>query len=140
MSVFGTDAYRYLTTAEQKWSSLISDAKNNILVKSLVVPISNIMSDSDIPRRYVQSTSVEGPFRHGIQAAYDARRNLPLSGDYVRYAVQPSVEQRLVCAAYADAETSLTPRAGSVPIKPRTAAARTGARHGLRSVRSPSAR
>lgn len=46
MSVFGNDAFRYLTLAEKKWQNLVSDARGNILIKSLVVPVSNMLSDT----------------------------------------------------------------------------------------------
>lgn len=46
MSIFGTDAFRYMTLAEQKWQNFVGDVRGNILIKSLTVPISNILSDT----------------------------------------------------------------------------------------------
>jgi hypothetical protein len=46
MSVFGNKAFVYMTKAEQKWQNLVSDVRGNILIKSLVVPFSNMISDT----------------------------------------------------------------------------------------------
>jgi hypothetical protein len=46
MSVFGNKAYQYAVTAEKKWQNFVSDAKTMIVVKSVVVPISNLVSNA----------------------------------------------------------------------------------------------
>jgi hypothetical protein len=46
MSVFGNDAYRTLVNAEKKVQSFISDVKTMIVVKSVVVPMSNLISNA----------------------------------------------------------------------------------------------
>jgi hypothetical protein len=45
LAVFGTDAYKYLTKAENIWQNFISDARVTIVVKSGIVPLANMMSN-----------------------------------------------------------------------------------------------
>lgn len=45
IGVFGKDAYKKFVNVEQKYQGLISDAKNNIIVRSIIVPMSNLMSN-----------------------------------------------------------------------------------------------
>lgn len=45
MSVFGNKAYQYATNAETTLKNLVSDARVLIVVKSVVVPVSNLMSN-----------------------------------------------------------------------------------------------
>jgi hypothetical protein len=45
MAVFGQDAFKRLVKAEQTFQTFVSDAKVTIVVKSVVVPIANMMSN-----------------------------------------------------------------------------------------------
>lgn len=45
MGVFGNTAYAKLVHAEQGWQGLVKDAKNLIVVKSLIVPMANFASN-----------------------------------------------------------------------------------------------
>lgn len=45
ISAFGNDAYRMLLTAEKTIQNVVSDAKVLIVVKSVVVPVANLMSN-----------------------------------------------------------------------------------------------
>lgn len=46
MAAFKNDAYRYMVNAEKLAQNLVSDAKVLIVVKSVVVPVSNILSNA----------------------------------------------------------------------------------------------
>lgn len=46
MSVFGNKAYQYMVNAEKTYQNLVSDSKTMIVVKSVVVPITNLLSNS----------------------------------------------------------------------------------------------
>jgi hypothetical protein len=45
MSVFGNKAYQHMVNAERTWQNLISNAKTMIVIKSVVVPIQNIVAN-----------------------------------------------------------------------------------------------
>lgn len=45
-SVFGPEAYSRLTKAEKSWQGLMSDARVMIVVKSVIVPMANLMSNT----------------------------------------------------------------------------------------------
>lgn len=45
MGVFGNNAYKTLVNAEGNWQNIIKEAKNTIVVKSLVVPATNFISN-----------------------------------------------------------------------------------------------
>lgn len=45
MGVFGKDAYRYMVQAEKLYQNFISDARQTIVVKSIVVPVTNLISN-----------------------------------------------------------------------------------------------
>src|SRR5690606_35740569 len=45
IGLLGIDAYQHLTKAERNWKALITAAKNNIVVRSLIVPAVNIISN-----------------------------------------------------------------------------------------------
>lgn len=44
-AVMGDKAFKYLVTAEKAWQAGVSVAKNTIVIRSIVVPLSNIMSN-----------------------------------------------------------------------------------------------
>jgi hypothetical protein len=46
MSVFGNKAYRYAVNAERTFQNLVSDMKTMIVVKSVVVPVANLVSNA----------------------------------------------------------------------------------------------
>ena len=46
MGIFGNKAYQYFTNAERILQNFIGDAKNMIVVKSVVVPISNMLGNT----------------------------------------------------------------------------------------------
>lgn len=43
--VFGKDAYKHLVTAEKLWQNFVSDARTTIVVRSVVVPVANLLSN-----------------------------------------------------------------------------------------------
>ena len=45
IGVFGVDAYKYAVNAEKFYQTIISDAKKNIVIKSVVVPVANLVSN-----------------------------------------------------------------------------------------------
>lgn len=45
MSIFGNKAYEYTVNAEKFWQGAVSDAKTMIVVKSIVVPVGNIIAN-----------------------------------------------------------------------------------------------
>lgn len=45
IGVFGTKAYNWLVKGERFWQSLVTYAKTNIVIRSIMVPISNIVSN-----------------------------------------------------------------------------------------------
>lgn len=45
MSVFGNKAYQVLVNSEKTWQNFVGDVKTMILVKSLVVPVSNLIGN-----------------------------------------------------------------------------------------------
>ena len=46
LAVFGNDAYRYLVRAEQLLENFVADARVTIVVKSIIVPVSNLISNA----------------------------------------------------------------------------------------------
>lgn len=44
-AVFGKDAYKHLVTAEKLWQNFISDARTTIVVRSVIVPAANMLSN-----------------------------------------------------------------------------------------------
>jgi len=44
-AVMGKDAYKYLVTGEKLWQNFVSDARTTIVVRSVIVPASNIISN-----------------------------------------------------------------------------------------------
>lgn len=45
MSIFGNKAYEYTVNAEKTWQNFVSDAKTMIVVKSVVVPVGNLIAN-----------------------------------------------------------------------------------------------
>lgn len=44
-AVMGKDAYKYLVTGEKLWQNFVSDARTTIVVRSVIVPASNMISN-----------------------------------------------------------------------------------------------
>lgn len=44
-AVFGVDAYKYLVKTEKTWQNFVGDARVTIVVKSVIVPVANIMAN-----------------------------------------------------------------------------------------------
>ena len=46
INVFGEKAFQYLKTSERMFQNLVSDARTTIIMRSLIVPLSNLLSDA----------------------------------------------------------------------------------------------